>query len=272
MNRYGISSWIVKWLPLDEAVETLSASGFKELELSCAQSALVQAWEKAPREICRRLELAGLHVKSTHTPEQGRQLSAAEEAPRRTSLDANRQYIDWSAQCGVELLIIHPTGPDDFSTEESRAASKARAVESMRILAEYAEGTGVKLAMENLPSGKVNRPGATMSELREMIEGLGAHVGLCFDIGHTVMKGLDPVEELKAAGDKLLSLHLHDVNAQNHDHFIPGEGTIDWEAFLTQLDRQRFEGLRILEVSPPEENAKERLRATAAVRDKWEAG
>jgi sugar phosphate isomerase/epimerase len=140
----------------------------------------------------------------------------------------------------------------------------------LQALAEHAAPTGVKLAVENLTSKTVHRPGATMGEVRELIEGLGEHVGLCFDIGHAVQVGYDPVAELRDAGDKLLSLHLHDVRPDGKDHFLPGEGVIDWREFLAALADVPREVLRCLEISPPADNIEARLQAVAALACRWE--
>ena len=70
---------------------------------------------------------------------------------------------------------------------------------------------------------------------------------------------------------KLFSLHIHDVSQEGRDHFLPGEGRLDFDALLGKLDGAAFRGLRTLEVSPPETNVVERLREAADLRDEWEA-
>ena len=76
---------------------------------------------------------------------------------------------------------------------------------------------------------------------------------------------------------KAFSLHLHDVTDQNRDHFNPGEGGLDFEAFLSEVDAAGFTGGRVLEISPgrPEgataSDVRGRLRQVSAVRREWEA-
>ena len=268
-KRYGISSWIVGNLTANEAIERMAASGFKTVELSGAGPGLLQAWEDDPADVCRKLGSVDVHVPSIHSPTAGRYLDHADEAARRASVAANLVYMDKMRSCGIREIVIHPIGAGDFSTQEKSAESRTRSVESLKALAEYAGRMGIRLAVENLGSGM---PGSTSASLLGMIGGLGDHVGICLDVGHAEQAGLDLIRELRAttSAGKLFSLHIHDVNEAGRDHFMPGEGRIDWDAFISELDACVFQGGRILEISPPETGIVERLRRAAALKDVWE--
>lgn len=272
MEDYGISSWIVAKLSAEDALGRLIESGFTDVELSADKSALVKAWERDPIAIRQKLASAGIDVPSVHSPEPGRFLDVEDEAARRASIAANLGYFDRMTACGIGEIVIHPTSSADVSTPANRAACEARIRDSLEVLAGRACEVGVRLAVENLPGA--GRPGSSMAVLLEAIDGLGDHVGLCLDIGHADMDGLDIVDELHAAmaAEKLFSLHIHDVNPDGkRDHFIPGEGRIDFGAFVAALDAARFEGGRTIEISPPDREAAGHLRQAAAVRDDWEA-
>lgn len=271
MKHYGISSWIAAKLPAEDALNRLIESGFTQVELSADKSALVKAWEREPVAIRQKLASAGIDVPSVHSPEPGRFLDVEDEAARQASIAANLQYFDWMSACGVEEIVIHPISSADVSTPDKRAACEARIRHSLATLAERADRIGVRLAVENLPG--VGRPGSTMAILLDSIDGLGDHVGLCLDIGHAYMTGLNIVDELHtaAAAGKLFSLHIHDVGHDGkRDHFIPGEGRIDFDAFITALDACPASVGRTLEISPPDTDVAERLRQAGAVRDLWE--
>lgn len=272
MIRYGISTWIVRDVSADKAIELMAANGFREVEISADAAAITKEWEKDPERTTQRLERAGFEVLEVHTPEPGRSLDALDDALRLASLEANYTYFDLMRRCGAKWLVVHLIGARDKSPADSRAARKAQCLESLKALADRAGRMGIGLAVENLPGGnKGARPCDSMGELREMIAGLGGHVRLCFDIGHAVMKGFDPVQEIKTAGDQLISLHLHDVNSAGKDHFIPGEGVIDWQAVLSQFDAMNFTGIRTIEISPPQGDVEQRVAQTAALRRQWES-
>jgi len=270
IRGYGISSWIVTHSTAGEAAEQLAAAGFKEVELSADACMLMQAWEKEPSKICARLSAAGIGVPSVHSAGSGRRLDVEDEEARKDSIQANIEYFARMKDCGVPEIVIHATSSADVSTPQKRAESKMRSVESLKALAERAADYGVRMAVENI--GRMERPGSSMAELLEMIDGLGDHVGLCFDIGHAEQAGLDLVNELRTAAraGKLFSLHIHDVKPEGKDHFIPGEGRIDFDLFIRELNIAGFVGGRMLEISPPEADVTERLRQAAEVREAWE--
>ncbi len=269
MKSYGISSWIVNALTMDEAIKGIADLRFTEVELSGTGSGLLKAWEDDPIHTCQKLSSVDIQVPSIHGPIAGRRLDHADEVARQASIAANFVYFDKMKNSGVPEIVIHPTGAGDFSTQEKSAESRARSVESLKSLAERAGQMGLRLAVENLGIG---RPGSSLSDLLEMIEGTGDHVGICFDVGHAEQAGLDLIHELKTAisAGKLFSLHIHDVNQAGRDHFIPGEGRIDWNAFISELNACGFNGGRILEISPPETDVAGRLRKVATLRDEWE--
>jgi len=87
-------------------------------------------------------------------------------------------------------------------------------------------------------------------------------VKLCFDTGHTVVGGGDPVELARSARDRIAHLHLKDVDprmlervrdgeasvdeAWERGLFCPfGEGSVDFGAVLAELDG--FEGWTVVE-------------------------
>jgi sugar phosphate isomerase/epimerase len=272
MQRYAISSWICTSLPAERAIQELASVGFADVELSADASPLVKAWESDPVGTVQQLQLSGITVPSIHTPGAGRHLDDPDDETRRSAIAANVKYFSGMRQSEIREIVIHPTSPVDISTEQKRAACEQRARASLEVLAQQAITTDIRLAVENLGTDP-GRPCATMASLLQMIDGLGEHVGICFDIGHAEMAGLDLVDELKTvlSASKLFSLHLHDVSQAGKDHFIPGEGRIDFDAFLSVLNADGFAGGRTLEIAPPEADVPGRLRQVAAVRDAWES-
>lgn len=270
MARYGISTWIVGKLSTEEAIHALATAGFEELELSAGWAPVVQAWEREPARIMERLHAAGMSVRSVHSPEAGRRIDVEDNAERQASIRENLRYFDLMAESGIEEIVIHPTSSIPVDTPEQVEGARRRSIESLTILAGHAHPAGLRLQVENL--GRHPRPGHTLGELLEMVRGLGDHVGLCHDVGHSVQAGLDIVAEVRTAlaAGKLFSLHLHDVDATLRDHYIPGEGTVDLTALLDELDRAVFTGGRILEIAVAETNARGRVRQAARVKEAWE--
>jgi len=271
MTDYSISSWIVRDLPLDEGIAALASARFSSVELSADQCPLVQEWERDPVALCRRLEEAGMSVPSMHCPQPGRFLDAADETTRIESIAANLRYLDHMAECGVKQIVIHPTGAGG-GAKETPEASRARTLLSLQALAKRAGELGLELAVENI-GFQQGRPDSDMASLLQIIDDLGDHVGLCLDIGHTEIAGLDIVRELTTGlqSGKLLTLHIHDVLPTGKDHAIPGEGRINYEVFLATLNAAGFSGGRTLEIAPPEDGVADRVAQVADVKKRWEA-
>jgi len=271
MPVYALSSWIAAKVSAPEAIDHFAAAGFTQLELSDDASALVQAWEKNPAGVARQLAEAGLQAVSVHCPGAGQKLDVPDEEARYASLRALQHYLRLMADSAVPLMIVHPISGALTPDERGLRETKQRIRASLETLAEAAVSCGLRLCLENL--GSNSALGASIASLLEMIEGLGEHVGICHDIGHTVQAGLDVVEEVRLAlrSGKLFALHLHDVNEARRDHFIPGEGCLNFQPYLAELQAYAFSGVRTLEIAPATEPLPERLAQIARVRRQWEA-
>ncbi len=272
MSTYAISTWLFGHVPADDAIHLMAANGFTEAELSAEWAPITAAWEQDPAGVCEQLAEAGITVPSVHSPRDGRMLDLADDHERLSSVQANLRYFDLMQACGVPEIIIHPVSGAAGDNDDEWAAVPHRSRASLEVLAEKAGNAGLSLAVENI--GRNGRPGSTMVSILELIDGLGDHVGICMDIGHTQQAQLDLLDELSTAltAGKLLSLHLHDVDPEGTDHYIPGEGCIDFAPFLDMLEEHDYKGGRTLEirVAPPEEVVA-RIRQTAAVRERWES-
>ncbi|MBU0610522.1 MAG: sugar phosphate isomerase/epimerase [Armatimonadetes bacterium] len=271
MPAYAISSWSAAPLSPNDAIAALAAAGFRRVELSDDASPLVRAWEADPVAVTADLAAAGLTVDSVHTPEPGRFLDLPDAAARQASIQANLDYFDLMTAAGVPEMVVHPISNAAGLTAETLAAAQGRVRDSLAQLADAAGEHDLRLGVENL--GANEELAGSLASLLSLIDGLGSHVGLCHDIGHTVQAGLDPVAEVELAlrSGRLFSLHLHDVNAEKRDHYIPGEAALDFAPYLAALAAHSFAGLRTLEIAPGRGDTTERLRLAAAVRYCWEA-
>ena len=270
MTACAISTWLVGRVPADEAIRLMADAGFAQAELSADWAPIVIAWEQDPAGVCAWLAAAGISVPSVHSPEVGRRLDLPTDDERLASVQENLRYFGLMQACGIPEIIIHPVSGAAGEDDEAWKAVPGRSRESLKALADAAGAAGIRLAVENLGGG---RPGATMASLLEMIEGLGEHVGLCMDVGHSQQAHLDLLEELSTAltSGKLFTLHLHDVDADGKDHYIPGEGCIDFGPLLRMLSAHGYDRGRTLEIAvAPAEGVAERVQQAAVVRDRWQ--
>lgn len=272
MTTYAISTWLVGRVPTDEAIRLLANSGFTRTELSADWAPIVMDWEQDPAGMCAKLAAAGISVPSVHSPEMGRRLDLPRDDERVASVQDNIRYFGLMQASGIPEIIIHPISGVAGQDDDAWAAVPGRSRESLKVLADAAGEAGLRLAVENL--GGNGRPGSTMASVLELIDGLDTHVGLCMDIGHSQQARLDLLAELSTAlsSGKLFTLHLHDVDPGGKDHYIPGEGCIDFDPYLAMLQARGYDRGRTLEIAvAPAEGVAERVRQSAAVREEWVA-
>jgi sugar phosphate isomerase/epimerase len=268
MQRYSISTYIVQEAPRAEGLALIARAGFTLVELGCDPGHL-EDWGKDPAAMRREMAALGLTPASLHIPTAAWDVANPDPAARRAALDAARAAFDLAAEVGAEVVICHPNASTYPHTEDTFDDEMARSREAVVEIAGYAAATGVRMALENLPARHTPRPGATMGQVLAMIDGLGDHVGVCLDAGHSNANGYSAAADAREAGARLFALHIQDNDGQGEDqHLLPGRGTTDWEAFLDALDDIRFAGLRTFEVGPHVASPED-VAALSALREAW---
>jgi sugar phosphate isomerase/epimerase len=105
-----------------------------------------------------------------------------------------------------------------------------------------AEQLGIIVAVEN-----------TRSPLHSdfVLSGIASpHLGLCYDSSHDFISGHSPCALLKKWGNRLVTTHLSDNEGTTDDHYIPGDGRIDWKAVQAAFPSTQYSSALLLEVVP----------------------
>lgn len=153
-----------------------------------------------------------------------------------------RRCVDWLAEAGGRVLVVHPGGLSDRAERDARRDALAR---GLLALADHARGTGVAVAVENMPPGV--HPGSRMADLADLVAELGRpELGLTLDVAHAHIAA-DAATETRAAGPLLATTHVHDNNGRHDSHHPPGLGTIDWPGWFAALDAIGYVGPIVLE-------------------------
>ena len=164
------------------------------------------------------------------------------------------------ASSGSKVLVLGPSSanpgydtPVDMSDDEwSTFLANLRRLES--IVAD----AGLQTALHpHWGLAIANRP-----DIDRLLE--SSDVGLCLDTGHAYLGGADPVEVAKVARDRVLHVHLKDVDAAKADRvrngevpfrqavidglFVPlGEGGVDIAGVIAALESDGYRGWYVLE-------------------------
>jgi sugar phosphate isomerase/epimerase len=220
---------------------------------------------------------AGLSAPTAHSPDSGWNNGDPDDAVRRASVDAASSVFDAAAEAGVGIVVVHPNAPGDRPFVASEFGPNfARSRASLAVLAERAARAGVKLAVENLPMRGTPRPGGRIEDTLRMIDGLGDHVGVCFDVGHSNANVDDPVTEIRTVGERIFCVHIQDNDGLGQDqHLVPGEGTVDWPRVIDALAECAPGGCPNFEIglsdsrTGADRNVDELLATLATLRTRW---
>ena len=105
----------------------------------------------------------------------------------------------------------------------------------------------ISVAIHNHGPGDKRYP--TAQSVYEKVNGLDKRIGLCLDIGHTQRLGIDPSGPARLYADRLLDVHIKDVDAATTEGKAVeiGRGVIDIPQFLATLMEIHFAGKVSLE-------------------------
>ena len=157
-----------------------------------------------------------------------------------------KRAIECTAEVGGKICVIHPANCK--SPEEN--------AEMYFELLPFAKECGVKIATENMWNWNADEDHAAFAACATP-ESFCAHLDAvnddffvaCLDIGHAEMKGLDTsaVEMIKALGDRLQALHIHDNDLWHDSHQIPFSMQIDFDVVVKALKEIGYAGYFTLE-------------------------
>lgn len=197
-------------------------------------------------QIREYLEMAKLACDSIHgVYGNDVDVSSPDEPTRKMAVRSFMDEGKLAAQLGGPLVVVHcsgiyPGGLDDKAMRLRMASLK----KSMRELAVFGQAEGVKFAFENLPD--YHAIGSNISDLCAMLDEINSDaVGMCFDTGHANLCG--DVSAAINAARRIIYIHASDNNARKDEHFMPGKGSIDWDAISAAIAKKKYDGVFMLE-------------------------
>jgi protein FrlC len=235
------------WLPcrsLEDTVESAARLGFDGIEIAaCAPHAYPPYLDRDRRAAVRRhIADAGLEISGVCScPGGAPGFNAA--SPDAAERDAGLVYSVECLQLAHDLeapLVVWLGGWTRFG--QTHADAFERAAGSLRSLLDEARQLGVKVAVE------------ATSEIADVLENVGDTLRLLDaaeaapDVAGALVDTLpvffecdDPSAQFAEAGDRLLHVHLQDLEGDP-----PGTHN-DFESLLGQLDRQGYQGWLTIE-------------------------
>jgi sugar phosphate isomerase/epimerase len=232
----------------------IGAHGFDALELVATRTHFDYHNPGAVSDLQQWLAEAGLTLHSVHAPLgegfSGRRwshplaLASSDKVARLRAVGEAERALQIARRLPFNVLVTHlgvPRGDLSASTEHTRDAAR-RSIEELQALA---NPLGVKVAVEVVPN-ELSRAGSLVHFVERVVDAAG--VGICLDFGHAHMDG-DLVDTVEIVSEHLIAVDVHDNQGRTDDHLVPFEGSIDWPAALTAVQKVGYDGTLMLELS-----------------------
>lgn len=160
--------------------------------------------------------------------------------------EKNIRALELCSIMGIDTLVIHPIGLSHIDREENAFNTNT---DYFRTLLPYAEKYRVKLACENMwiydSRCAVTRGGICsnpMEHARYIDEMNSPYFVACLDVGHSALAGREAQDCIRALGDRLGALHIHDNDYKDDMHTLPGLSEMNFGKITKALAEINYKG------------------------------
>lgn len=159
---------------------------------------------------------------------------------------------------GVKNIIVHPKHHLVYKESGNPEKLFEENMKFYKSLQPYCEEYGVRVCLENLWQGFSMIAGwrvvcsvcSKPEEYLRYLNNLDSDCfGACLDIGHAIIVHEDPADYIHKLGNRLVALHVHDVDGLDDCHMMPFHGGMaDWDKITQALRDTNYNGDFTLEV------------------------
>ena len=253
--RFSVSSYLCVDQRLGrEQLREMSRAGFDAIELFALRTHFDYHNESAVSDLQEELASARLVLDSVHAPVSegitaGRwgaslNLASPDDTARQHAVDETMRALHIARRLPFSVLVVHP-GVARAQQQTPGDNNRDAARRSIETIAKTAEPLGVTVAVELIPNALSN-PESLVHFIEDVLE-TGA-ASICLDLGHAHLGG-DVVDAIETVSEHIAAVHAHDNRGREDEHLVPFEGTIDWPAALTTLQKVGYEDPIVLEIA-----------------------
>jgi sugar phosphate isomerase/epimerase len=177
-------------------------------------SAAPSEWQRGRRDF----EKAGLRIMS------GGNISF----PTTDEADIRRKF-EYAKTTGMPMMVCAPTH------------------ESLPVVEKFVKEYNIKIAIHN--HGPEDKHFPTPQSVLKAVKNMDPRCGLCIDLGHSARTGVDLVESLVEAGNRLFDVHIKDLRSLSDkaSQCDVGDGAMPVVAIFKQLHKMGYTGCVNLE-------------------------
>ena len=208
--KLGIAGYSFIKLSVEDAITITRKTGITEISIKDKHIPLSTTKEEA-LAIIEKFKKNGINI------------YAAGMITMKTEQEIDRAF-DYAKNIGVGMIIASP----DISL--------------LKYLEQKVVESNIKIAIHN--GGPEDKWYPTPKAVFDNIKNYDNRIGLCFDTGHAQRAGINPIEAYNQYAEKVLDIHIKDVEAAKVDaqEVELGRGIIDIPALVSSLYRQRYSG------------------------------
>ncbi|MDF9746766.1 sugar phosphate isomerase/epimerase family protein [Natrinema salsiterrestre] len=264
--QFGFSTNAFREYQLEDAIEAVADAGYDGVEILLDEPHLYPP-DCSREEIERVADVLERHdiavsngnafmltaIEDFHHPSY----IEVDEGYRQKRIDYTLAALETAADLGLPYISIEPGGP--IPEGKSREWAMDTFVDSLERVVPRAEELGVDLLVEPEPDLLIE----TADELLALLERVDSERVRCnFDAGHFYCVGEDPAELVDPLWEHTSHYHLEDIPAdRSHEHTRLGDGAMEIDAFLGELETRGYDGFVTVELYPYEETPVETARA-----------
>ena len=244
---------LMKKIGEDRAFDIIKKAGFDAVDFNIDEylsysdithcrfeGVLYGDYKKYFKEVKNKLDASGLVAGQAHSPFPT--YLPDDDASNEKLIDATKRAIEIAAIIKTPYLVIHPR----FNTTFSKRLPPDEEYELNRkfymALTGELRGTGVTCCLENMwtQASLWRKIYADVcgdpTDAAEMVDRLNAEAkeelfGYCYDVGHSLISGLDPYRFMLKLGKRIKVFHIHDVDGIHDSHILPFLGVGEWRTF-----------------------------------------
>jgi D-psicose/D-tagatose/L-ribulose 3-epimerase len=174
-----------------------------------------------------------------------RNLLARDEAQRAKSIQYVKDVVQMVKELDGHMVSVVPGTVGKIVPEGRPEEEWTWAVDSLKEIYDYAEGSGILLGIEPINRFEtyfINRGDQALA----LASAVGPNCGVCLDTFHMNIEEDDLYEAIRMAKGKITGFHVADNN-----RMAPGMGQLDWKKIVNTLKEVGYDGVLSVEFCSP---------------------
>lgn len=241
----------------EKVIDMMADAGFDAIDFGFFQEKYYNkdATRKHFLYIKEYAESKGVYFNQAHAPFP---TSVADDKRTEEIFENVVRSLRNASYLGIKNIVVHPKQHLTYEDEGVPETLFEMNMEFYNKLIPYCEEYNIRVCLENMWQshnfiGGGSIVDSTCSTPEEFVRYLDAldnkHFGACLDVGHCMLVHQDPAKFIRVLGDRLVALHIHDVDGRADLHTIPYHGGMGkWDTIAKALSDINYKGDFTMEV------------------------